>query len=172
MQLFQSAEQFQDENVVMVLGVEAARVWEKDVPAEEQKQRLNGDKVPVWEITCAVQDGWLVAGIKVRVASETKPAVSCRARSGSVACRRSAVRTATSIWCRSPLTPGPRRIGRRCVEARTTRWRRHRRRYRPGSQRRWRSCRLNLRPLVRVVGVRVGAERHRLSRHWTMHTAG
>ncbi len=76
MQLFQSAEQFQDENVVMVLGVEAARVWEKDVPAEEQKQRLNGDKVPVWEITCAVQDGWLVAGIKVRVAAETKPAVS------------------------------------------------------------------------------------------------
>ena len=76
MQLFQSAEQFQDENVIMVLGVEAARVWEKDVPSEEQKQRLNGDKVPVWEITCAVQDGWLVAGIKVRVASETKPAVT------------------------------------------------------------------------------------------------
>lgn len=76
MQLLQSAEQFQEENVVSVLGVEAARVWERDVPAEDQKQRVNGDKVPMWDVTCAIQDGWQVAGFKVRVASEAKPEVT------------------------------------------------------------------------------------------------
>ncbi len=76
MQLLQTPEEFQKQYPMVATGVAAAKKYNEDLPAEDRKQAVDRDNVPLWNVMCAMTDNGRSTPIMVRMASVSEPNVA------------------------------------------------------------------------------------------------